>query len=526
MRRRAWVVPVGVSVWALLMMGGSSGVAAQEGGEGGALGEVVYNKWCAGCHGVDGDGQGPGAHTMLPRPRDFTRAEYQIRTTAGGELPTDSDIRNIIDVGMPGTAMPGWEDVLSNGEREALVEYLKSFSRFFGTVPSPEPMDFGRAPRSSDERIAEGQEIYQQLECWQCHGQTGRGDGTSAPTLEDNSGFPIWAADLTQNWLMNGGSSVEDIYRGFRTGLDGTPMATFSDVIDAGIVTEDQMWSLAHYVRSLSPEDAPQVREVILAELVEDELPTTPDDSRWSEADRFYIPMVGQVVLSPRWFNPRVDALWVQAMHDGEELALLVSWTDPTSSPDPEWADFASSVRNALEPMDEGSTWVAGAPDRLVVQFPQTLPTGMERPFFLQGDARRPAYLWQWQSDAEGASELVARGLGTGATQAASNQQVEASAVHQDGEWRVLFRRSLVTPDESDDLQFPRATSVPISFQAWDGDNGEAGAQGGISTWYFVHLLDATPATVYVAPVLALLLTGLLGMVVVSRAQRREREGG
>ena len=181
------------------------------------------------------------------------------------------------------------------------------------------------------------------------HGPTGRGDGTSASTLEDNTGFPIWAADLTQNWLMNGGSSVEDIYRGFRTGLDGTPMATFSDVIDAGIVTEDQMWNLAHYVRSLSPEDDPEVREVILADLVEDGLPTTPDDPRWGEADRFYVPMVGQVLQAPRWFNPRVDALWVQAMHDGEELVVLVSWTDPTNSPDPEWADFAQSVSPDLQ---------------------------------------------------------------------------------------------------------------------------------------------------------------------------------
>ena len=137
-------------------------------------------------------------------------------------------------------------------------------------------------------------------------------------------------------------------------------MATFSDVIDAGIVTEDQMWSLAHYVRSLSPEDAPEVREVILAELVEGELPSTPGDPRWGEADRFYIPMVGQVVRSPRWFNPRVDALWVQAMHDGEELALLVSWTDPTDSPNPDWEDFAQGMRDVLEPMDEGSTWAAG----------------------------------------------------------------------------------------------------------------------------------------------------------------------
>ncbi|HIB09301.1 MAG TPA: cytochrome c, partial [Gemmatimonadetes bacterium] len=68
---------------------------------------------------------------MLPRPRDFTLALYQVRTTATGGLPTDADMLKVINEGMPGTAMPGWEDVLTEGDRLALVDYLKTFSRFF-----------------------------------------------------------------------------------------------------------------------------------------------------------------------------------------------------------------------------------------------------------------------------------------------------------------------------------------------------------------------------------------------------------
>ncbi len=167
-------------------------------------GQAVYDKWCAGCHGVDGSGNGPGAVTMLPRPRDFTLALYQIRSTATGELPTDEDMMHVIDVGMPGTAMPGWEDVLSRAERDAVVEYLKTFSRFF-QGDAPTPLDFGRAPRGSDEVIARGAEVYQTLECWRCHGQQGRGDGESTPTLNDDLGFPVYAADLTEGWMFNGG---------------------------------------------------------------------------------------------------------------------------------------------------------------------------------------------------------------------------------------------------------------------------------------------------------------------------------
>jgi len=505
---------------AVVMAVASASLHAQE-----PAGKAVYDRWCAGCHGVDGAGAGPGAGTMLPRPRDFTRALYQVRTTASGELPTDADILHVIDVGMPGTAMPGWEDVLTRQERNDLVQYLKSLSRFFEGA-SPTPLDFGSAPGAGDERIAEGQQLYQQIECWRCHGQAGRGDGESASTLDDDTGQPIAARDLTRNWLFNGGGTVEDIYRRMMTGMDGTPMPTFTDIIDAGIITADQLWSVAHYVRSLSPEDAPATREVLAAGLLsEGELPSSPDDERWTGVERFYVPMVGQIISKPRWFNPRVDGIWVQALHDRQELALLVSWTDPSRSPDPAWTEYATRVHDTMEPKDEGGDWAPGAPDQLVVQFPQQLPRGMERPYFLQGDARRPAYLWQWRSDRQEGDELVAAGFLAGQPQDAANRQLAVSASWSEGEWKVLFRRALATPDSAADFQFPVAQAVPVAFQAWDGDNGESGGQGSVSTWYFIQLQESVPVTVYVAPALAMILTAGLGLLVVVRAQKREEEG-
>lgn len=491
-----------------------------------ALGKEVYDRWCAGCHGVDGAGQGPGAEEMLPRPRDFTRAQYQIRTTASGELPTDDDIMHVIDVGMPGTAMPGWEDFLSREEREALVVYLKSFSRFFRPGEEPERLDFGRAPSVTDERLARGRELYVEIECAKCHGETGRGDGTSTPTLEDDLGFPIVAADLTENWNFNGGGTVEDIYGRLNTGLDGTPMPTFTDMVDAGIISDDDLWSLAHYVRSLSPEKRPEVREVITAErLVDGTLPSDPGDERWADADRFYVPLVGQIIVRPRWFNPRVDGIWVQALHDGSSLALRVTWSDPTESPaDSVWAAFASRIEEVMEP-EEDAGWAPGAPDRLVVQFPQTVPDGMERPFFLQGDGRRPAYLWTWESTGSGAREQVARGLGTAVDQDAASQSLETRAIHADGEWQMVVRRALATEDVDNDLQFETGRAVPIAFQAWDGDNAETGGRAAISTWYFISLGEPTPMTAYASPLVALVLSGLLGVFLVRQAQRKEREG-
>ena len=511
---------------AVLFAGASAlslgGLSAQDGDD---LGQVTYDRWCAGCHGVDGTGNGPGADYMLPRPRDFTLALYNIRTTASGDLPTDQDLLDIINVGMPGTTMPGWEDLLSDDEKDSLVQYLKTFSRFFPSDEVPEQLDFGGATRSNADVLAEGERVYREIaDCGACHGDGGRGDGESSPTLEDDWGLPIRAADLTENWMFNGGGDVENVYRRLLTGLNGGPMPSLADVISAGVLTTEQLWALAHYVRSLSPDDPPGITEVVRGVLFEDvPLPSSVADEAWDDVERTYFPLVGQIIVMPRWFDPRVDGVWVQAAHDGESVAVRVSWSDPNNSPDPLWADWKSQVISLMQPkegdpQDEGPT-----PDQLVVQFPMQMPEGMERPFFLGGDNRRPVYLWQWQSGREGALEGEARGLGTEAFQS-EGQDLTVDASYADGQWQVVFTRPLVTEDEGD-LDFVTGEAIPMAFFAWDGDNGESGTRGAVSSWYFLFLEDATPATVYVAPALAMVLTAALGFLVVGRAQKREREG-
>ena len=61
-----------------------------------APGRVVYQKYCAGCHGDTGDGAGDAAPPILPRPRDFTRGVYKIRSTPSGEQPTDGDLDRVV----------------------------------------------------------------------------------------------------------------------------------------------------------------------------------------------------------------------------------------------------------------------------------------------------------------------------------------------------------------------------------------------------------------------------------------------
>jgi DMSO reductase family type II enzyme heme b subunit len=494
-----------------------SAAAAQEPA---GAGKEMYDRWCAECHGYDGKGDGSAASRMLPRPRDFTPGVYQIRTTASGELPTDEDVFAVIRDGVPGTAMPGWRSKLSDAQMRDLVSYIKTFSRFFEQMGAPEPLEFGSPPRGGgEEAVAEGRRFYEEIECWKCHGDAGRGDGPSAPTLQDDLDFPIRATDLSENWNFNGGGSVEAIYRRLRTGLDGTPMPSFSDLLAADFMTEEQLWHLAQYVRSLSPERPPHVREAIAAARVEGELPAAPDDSGWADVERFYIPLVGQIIEESRWFAPTVDGVWVQALHNDEELALRLVWHDPSESPDRSWLEWQDLVARAMYPPDD-SVGVTPLPDRFAVQYPTSIPRGRERPYFLMGDRRRPVYLWQWASQPAGAVEQSASGLGS-ARAIAGEGSLESQAVWDAGEWRLVLRRAFASPDTSAILQFEVGESIPIAFFAWDGSNGESGSRMSVSTWYSIFLERATPATVYISPVLAILLTVGLGMLVVWRAQSR-----
>ena len=506
-------------VWIVLIA--IAAVFALCGGELGAQqphpGKAPYDKWCAGCHGDTGAGDGVAAAYMLPRPRDFTRGDqYQIRTTTDA-LPSDADILRIIDEGMPGTAMPGWRAKLSERERTDLVAYLKTFSPFFANA-TPQPLAVGRAPGGGDEAIAEGRQAYQTLECAKCHGQAGRGDGTSAPTLADDREQPIRAADLTRVWRFNGGSTVEQIYTRLQTGLGGTPMASFTQAVSDSVVTEQQLWRVAQYVRSLSPEDPPGVPEVLRAVRATGALPSSPDDSAWNDVEEQYIPLAGQIIVKPRWFAPTVDGVWVQAMHDGERLALRLRWNDPSKSPDALWNEWHGRMQTAMANADS-VPFAPHGPDLFTVQFPAR-DVGGERPFFLGGTTRRPVYLWRWTSNPDRSEEAIGTKFGT-ATPRAGAPQLAHVASFTDGQWRLQLTRPLVSSDSAAAPSLPEGRAIPIAFFAADGSNGEDVVRSSVSSWYSLYLDVPTPPRVYAAPLLAVALTAGLGAVAVRNAQRR-----
>jgi cytochrome c oxidase cbb3-type subunit 2 len=208
-------------------------------------GKALYERYCIFCHGTFGDGRGESAPYIDPKPRDFTLGVFKCRSTPSGSVPLDSDLYDTISRGIHASGMPSWKP-LTREERVDLVTYVKSFSSKF-TEEKPGPaVQIPPEPAASPESVQHGAELYQSMNCVLCHGKEGRGNGPSAATLTDSKGNPIKPFDLTSGIRMKCGDSDTAMFRDLATGLDGTPMPSFTDA-----VKPDQIWDIVHYVATL-----------------------------------------------------------------------------------------------------------------------------------------------------------------------------------------------------------------------------------------------------------------------------------
>ena len=73
-----------------------------------AAAQGTYRRYCVGCHGVLGDGEGENAQWIDPKPRNFTLGIFKCRSTTTGTLPLDSDIYASIGRGLDSSNMPSW----------------------------------------------------------------------------------------------------------------------------------------------------------------------------------------------------------------------------------------------------------------------------------------------------------------------------------------------------------------------------------------------------------------------------------
>jgi mono/diheme cytochrome c family protein len=496
---RACLVVLIVSLWLCAAPAGSVRAAAQDTGTEAQreAGKILYLKYCAQCHGEKGDGEGYAAAHLRPRPRNFTTGKFKVRTTPNGALPTHKDLVNIIRRGMPYTTMPAWPR-FTDQEVSDLASFITTFSPEFSKPENaPKPVELPSAPRATKESIELGKKLYEENGCVKCHGMFGRGDGPSAPTLVDDWGHPIRPADLAQSWTLRGGSSREDIFRTMSTGFNGTPMPSFADALKP-----EQRWAITDFIDSLSGGNGPGYANLALVRHVQDPIDLAKGAASFASAPVARFPIVGQIMEPGRAFHPPATSVTVQAIYDGESIALLVRWHDmsaekagkngpslPVPPEEEEEAGPAAQPAAAAQPADPFAEPVAAtAPvpefsDAVAIQIPSQVSTGARKPYFIFGDSQNPVDLWFY--DLARPDPLQFSGKGSADIAPNATGDVTGVASYDQGEWSVIFKRALKATSGA---PFTPGEFVPVAFSVWDGFSRERGNRRGLTAWYSLYV--------------------------------------
>jgi mono/diheme cytochrome c family protein len=415
--------------------------------------------------------------------------------------------------------MPSWSH-LPERTRWGLVHYVKSFSkRPLAVQASREPDADGndaagvvavpREPPYTTESEARARATFA-TSCAPCHGPAGRGDGQQKQT--DSKGFATRPRDLTLG-VFKGSPDPASVYCRIVAGLPGSPMP------QSAYLHGEQAWDLVHFVRSLSSDEQRAKVEMkkfrIVAARVP-ELPSHPDSGLWQRASPV------DLHLMPLWWRAdRPEELTVRALHDGKDLAILLSWADTSHdatairpqdfrdaaavafslSPDPPFFAMGQpggpvniwmwkAERQAdLEPAFQDLEKVY--PNIGIDSYPNLLRSPLEQPMrhalTLQSD---PTFVTAWGAGnivadptrKSATEDLRAEGFGTLRARPRRDQNVDALGVHETGAYHVQLRRAL-RGGGADAVSLAPGSRTAVSFAIWNGAAGDRDGKKSVTIW-------------------------------------------
>jgi cytochrome c553 len=86
-------------------------------------GKILYDRYCASCHGNQGSGDGFNAYTLKPQPKNLSISNST----------SENSLLEIIKKGGRGVnrsiLMPAYGNTLTDEEIATLIDYIKSFSK-------------------------------------------------------------------------------------------------------------------------------------------------------------------------------------------------------------------------------------------------------------------------------------------------------------------------------------------------------------------------------------------------------------
>ncbi len=206
-----------------------------------AHGRDVFNRRCAGCHGETGDGRGPAASYLYPKPRDYRLGLFKFTSTPYGMKPRRTDLIRIIRFGAKGTSMPSFR-WLADEDLDAVVSYVMMLAhrgeleyrlaREAGELVDPEAtaddqeliepeyipelldeiaqswqeaetsavIPLTVEPPFDEESIAKGQQIFQNKACKGCHQVDAAGGLLAYEQLLQSASPDVLPAPIRSRW--------------------------------------------------------------------------------------------------------------------------------------------------------------------------------------------------------------------------------------------------------------------------------------------------------------------------------------
>ncbi|HFB97525.1 MAG TPA: cytochrome c [Bryobacterales bacterium] len=195
-------------------------------------GRAVYQRRCAGCHGLSGDGNGPAADYLFPRPRDYRRGLFKFTSTPYGRKPRRVDLIRTIRFGAKGTSMPAFR-WLADDDLQAVVDYVMMLAargeveyRLGVEAADLEPDELPEVipevvaevaaswkeaeaqavipltpePPMTAESVAKGRQIFQNKACKGCHKVDAAGGLLAYEQLLAEASPDVLPAELRPRW--------------------------------------------------------------------------------------------------------------------------------------------------------------------------------------------------------------------------------------------------------------------------------------------------------------------------------------
>jgi hypothetical protein len=264
---------------------------------------------------------------------------------------------------------------------------------------------------------------------------------------------------------------------------------------------------LAISLSALAQSAAAAPLEEVRVVFVRDGVFASPVDDAWAAIPESTYNLQAQMIAPPVG-GGSVTKVSVRATHDGEEVAIRLSWADAS-------ADRGVGVNTFR--------------DAAAIGFPVGRPGTAPSPFM--GDPENPVVIWQWAADfdanAEGNSrfgeryphsegvwifpqdmsvrqkvrgwrgkepviEYIARGFGTLTPRMETS--VEGISDYRDSRWTVVLRRKLITSNATD-AAFVAGETTPFIVAIWDGEQEEVNGRKAVTYAWVPAKFDGLGST-------------------------------